>query len=396
MRKDTHNTNYDASSFVRLATNGILAATLLLALPANAGVHLSADTRIDTYQLIEERLGGNSKEVPDCSHSEFGPHISQLHDPEVGTDVFAFHIHTAFDDDRCMIYDRQRTEITTYNAKALKNDVMVYQWRFKLDESYLPSTFWNHIFQLRPIDSVPGGNPLFTFSLLSGETEELLFYQDTGDGMKVLHRTPLEQFKGQWIDARVTAQHSLSGFIEVTLTSTHDNVTLLEWKKDDINLWLSDDTRFVLPKWGNYRSLEGTGPLRDEIVLYNDFCVAKEGESCDMLKAVNELQIGTVDPGFHVSDPGAINPFPNGRALPENNILSIFMRLFNVENTNARRHSNSAGSGFVGTDETRRIPGTYESWPKTHAGENAENPEKPRIIEFLESRLSSTRTSAAR
>ena len=58
-----------------------------------AQVYLFADGVSDTYTLINSVLGGTAEEVPDCSHPDFGPHITQAFDSELGTYAFVFSIH---------------------------------------------------------------------------------------------------------------------------------------------------------------------------------------------------------------------------------------------------------------------------------------------------------------
>ena len=51
---------------------------------------LVADGRTDTYKLIDKSLGGMAEETPDCSHPDFGPHITQVFDSDMGQPVFLF------------------------------------------------------------------------------------------------------------------------------------------------------------------------------------------------------------------------------------------------------------------------------------------------------------------
>lgn len=340
-----------------------LGAFALLAGPANAGIFVTAVPTVDTYQLFTEKLRRAIIEVPDCSHSEFGPHITQQFDAELQKHVFAFHLHVDHDDDRCMVYDRQRTEISTYHAVARENDVRTYQWRFRIPEDYLPSTFWNHVFQLRPIDPEPGGNPVFTISMLSGEIEELLFYHDGGSRMEVVHRTPLAEFKGQWIDAEVKARLAPVGSIHVRLTSTLDGTVLLEWRQDDINLWTNDGsviTSFVLPKWGNYRSLTGAHALKDETLLYDEFCIALENETCESLK-LRDMVASYPAPAFqHLPlTVGPLNPFPIADDGTSNSPVLRFLR------TLLSASASGSATRTTGTSSQTRLPESKDAGDET-------------------------------
>lgn len=89
-------------------------AILSTAPTALAQRYLIADGQTDTYTLINRTLGGTAVETPDCSHRDFGPHITQEFDQDLGRYTFVFHIHVVPDNDRCVAFDRQRNEIKTY------------------------------------------------------------------------------------------------------------------------------------------------------------------------------------------------------------------------------------------------------------------------------------------
>src|SRR5262249_507809 len=70
------------------------------------------------------------------------------------------------------------------------------------------------------------------------------------------------------------------GSYSLTLTSLLDASQLLSVSSNDIDLWRTGTT-FVRPKWGIYRSLNNAEYLRDEVVLFADFCLAKGSDPCD-------------------------------------------------------------------------------------------------------------------
>ncbi|KAG4080375.1 hypothetical protein HA402_006713 [Bradysia odoriphaga] len=95
----------------------ICLAVTVIRLQCDAVTHLRADGVTDTYTLIDAALlerSGTVVETPDCKHTDFGPHITQVFDDELNRHVFAFHSHIRQDDDRCINTDRQRVEIKTY------------------------------------------------------------------------------------------------------------------------------------------------------------------------------------------------------------------------------------------------------------------------------------------
>ena len=82
-------------------------------------VTLIADGPGDTYELINAALANTGRdvvEVPDCGHTSFGRHIDEIFDAELNKNVFQFYAHVDQDNDRCQNFDRQRTEIKTYDG----------------------------------------------------------------------------------------------------------------------------------------------------------------------------------------------------------------------------------------------------------------------------------------
>jgi hypothetical protein len=96
--------------FLRAA---LLFTVVLCAAPAlRAQVFLTADGETDSYTLVNNALGAGP-ETPDCSHPDFGEHITQASDSDLGKPAFVFNIHVTPDNDRYVNFDRQRLEIKT-------------------------------------------------------------------------------------------------------------------------------------------------------------------------------------------------------------------------------------------------------------------------------------------
>src|SRR5262249_54786708 len=133
---------------------------------------LNADGQTDTYTLINNLLGGTAQEVPDCSHPDFGPHITQAWDADLGKFAFIFHIHITPDNDRCVAFDRQRNEIKTYGPspdylKGFLGDSVTFRWRFRLDSGFQPSPSFTHIHQIKAGDG-DSAAPIITLTPRSG------------------------------------------------------------------------------------------------------------------------------------------------------------------------------------------------------------------------------------
>ena len=129
---------------------------------------LSADGPGDTYELITSELapGFNPIESPDCSFPAFGRHIDEIFDTDLNTDVFRFHLHVDENDDRCIIFDRQRNEIKTYDKSpddllGVENEIVEYKWKFKIDAGFQASPKFSHLHQLKAV-----GGPEDSLSLI--------------------------------------------------------------------------------------------------------------------------------------------------------------------------------------------------------------------------------------
>jgi hypothetical protein len=72
-------------------------------------VFMDADSAGDAYaRFLSKKYG---YEVPDCKHAV--RHITEEWDAALKKHVFVFGIHRDLDDDRCINFDRQRSEIKT-------------------------------------------------------------------------------------------------------------------------------------------------------------------------------------------------------------------------------------------------------------------------------------------
>ena len=92
--------------------------------------------------------------------------------------------------------------------------------------------------------------------------------------MKTLAEKPLSSFLDTWVHVyeRITFGPSGSTFIDIRRVS--DGAQLLTYTGSGLDNWRTGTT-FCRPKWGIYRSLSNPASLRDEVVLYDRFCLAK-------------------------------------------------------------------------------------------------------------------------
>ncbi len=269
----------------RRILTSLVFACLFTCRAAHAQVYLSADGQTDTYALINQTLGGTAEEVPDCSHPDFGPHITQAYDADHGKYSFVFSIHVTPDNDRCSAFDRQRNEIKTYGPspdylKGFNGDTVTFRWRFKLDAGFQPSPSFTHIHQIKAGDG-DAAAPIITLTPRANAERLQIIHVDSAGRSTTIATTPLEPFKGAWVDAYERITYGSDGSYAITLTNLSDGTALLSYSRDHIDLW-RDGTTFVRPKWGIYRSLNNPGYLRDEDVQFDQFCLAKGVDDCPL------------------------------------------------------------------------------------------------------------------
>ncbi len=264
-------------------------------------VELNADGPGNTYSLITSVLAPNYNpiEAPDCSHTAFGEHIDEAFDDDLGINVFRFYLHTTPDDDRCINDDRQRNEIKTYdqspdNLLGIEDEIVVYTWKFKLDEGFQSSPNFTHIHQLKSVGGPFAGMPMYTLTTRKGNPDRIeLRYAETTAQVTLL-QTDLAPFIGTWVDVTETITYGASGTYALEIKRVSDGTPLFTYSNNDIINW-REDADFVRPKWGIYRSLLNAQDLRDETVLYANFSI-EEVETLSLLDSGINTDSFTISP----------------------------------------------------------------------------------------------------
>ncbi len=247
--------------------------------PQGMAVELKADGPGNTYELITSVLapGNNPVEVPDCNHADFGRHIDEVFDNDLGTHVFRFHLHVEPDNDRCIRFDRQRNEIKTYapspdNLLAVQNETVIYKWKFKLPEGFQSSPNFTHLHQLKSVGETVTGIPMYTLTTRKGTPDRLELRHAETDTQVTLSRTDLAPLTNVWLQVTETVTFGESGSYAIEIKRISDDTVLFEYTDESIQNW-QPGAEFVRPKWGIYRSLINAQDLRDETVLYADFSI---------------------------------------------------------------------------------------------------------------------------
>ena len=238
-----------------------------------AQVVLEANGPGNTYELINSVLAPNATavEAPDqCgNHASFGRHIAEVFDATLNQFVFEFYAHANDDNDRCMSFDRQRTEIKTYapspnNLKGTAGETVTYKWKFRLPQGFQASSSFTHIHQIKAV----GGDeddPIFTLTPRAGSTNrmELIHVPATVSTNIYLATANLSLFLGVWVEVTEQIKYGVNGTYSIIIKRVSDGATLLSYANNNI-LTMRANNDFVRPKWGIYRSLNNVAQLRDD------------------------------------------------------------------------------------------------------------------------------------
>lgn len=258
--------------------------------------------------MIQDVLGAEP-ETPDCSHPQFGPHIKQAQDVDLGKPVFFFFMHVTPDNDRCIADDRQRLEIKTdsespaYN-KAFLDDTVTYRWKFRLPAGFQSSSSFTHIHQLKAGDG-DAEAPIITLTPKKGVPDKIqILWSDgaAGNGA-TLTDAPLAPFLDTWVEAYEKVTYGENGKYSIVVRRVRDGAILLTYTNTNIDLWRVGTT-FVMPRWGIYRSLANPSELRDEQIRFDRFCLAKGNDDCPEDPTVPKVSL-SVSPSSRSVLPGA-------------------------------------------------------------------------------------------
>jgi polysaccharide lyase-like protein len=270
----------------RALTLGIVCfvATILCSIDSSAQVTVSADGPGNTYELLESR--GFGLETPDCGHAV--RHVREIFDSTLGKNVFAFDSHRDLDNDRCTNFDRQRMEVKTAPGSA-NQDILqhtngqtaYYRWKFKLPSGFQASSNFTHIFQIKAQAGDDAGSPLVTITPRAGspDTLQIIWTPPSGQsGGGVKAQADLSLFRNVWVEAFVQYRSADSGNVQLSIKRLSDGATLVSWNSGTVDTW-RDGNNYNRGKWGIYRSLNSISSLRDETVLFADWCISESSAS---------------------------------------------------------------------------------------------------------------------
>ncbi|HET9571868.1 MAG TPA: T9SS type A sorting domain-containing protein [Bacteroidales bacterium] len=240
---------------------------------------LEADGPGNTYELINSVLapGFDVIETPECIHPEFGRHIAEVWDADLGRYVFEFYIHVQPDNDRCINFDRQRVEIKTYdkspaNLVGVTGESIVYKWKFKIPIGFQPSTSFTHIHQIKAVGG-DESDPIFTLTVRKATPNRIELIHDNKTRLTTAN---LSLFEGVWVEAEERVQvDSLHGTYSISIKKLSDGTPLLSYSNTNL-MTIRYNNSFIRPKWGIYRSLNSPSSLRDEALRFSGFSIYEE------------------------------------------------------------------------------------------------------------------------
>lgn len=231
--------------------------------------------------FFNEKLGGVAVEDQSC-HEANSTRILEVFDNVLQKYVFSFNIKINDVDCATNESDRQRLEVKTYSLspdhlKGINGEAHFYSWKLYVPEGFQVSTAFTHLFQIKPV----GGNdamPLISLTARKANPSRLeILYAATNEAQRIAE-APLSQFVGKWLEIRVGARYESVGSFEITINEIPSNTQLFHFV-NNVDMW-REGTEFNRPKWGIYRSLSNAQDLREETLLYNDFCIAEVENVC--------------------------------------------------------------------------------------------------------------------
>ena len=242
-------------------------------------VFLSANGPGNTYEEINNALapGRDVVEVPDCVHTEFGRHIEEVFDDQLGKYVFNFLVHKTPDNDRCQNFEKQRVEIKTYggspdNLKAIQGETVYYSWKFKLPINFKVSKNFTHLHQIKSVGGIYASAPMVTLTARKATPDRMELRYTSTNTQSTLKTALLDLFRGEWVKVTEVIKYENLGEYYLKISRISDGSVLLKYNITTIDMW-QDGSSFARPKWGIYRSIKSLSNLRDEQVRFADFII---------------------------------------------------------------------------------------------------------------------------
>jgi hypothetical protein len=275
---------------------------------ANATTNLQGNGGTTSVFGVEGPSLSGSNDCTDASrpgdHSDFGEHITHVAESDLpgASTVFLFHSHLAEDSDRCKNLDdidRIRTEIkggpqgrTDPELEHGYGTTSFYRWQFRLDASFVGTSSFSHLFQLKPVGGDDVTIPMVTLTARANDVEVIhigdgTLAGDYRDGISTnLAEPSMANFRGKWVEVSVRVVHRNAadgGALDVRINDVATGAVITDVTETNIDMWRGATNGLVYinrPKWGIYRKLVTGVGQRDETVRFANFCSSEQGDIC--------------------------------------------------------------------------------------------------------------------
>ena len=407
-------TTYYVSQTISSCESSRTAVAVVVYVPTTLPV-LNADGPGNTYELITSVLapcqGISAVEAPDMTngmHPDFGRHIAEVMDTDLGRYVFEFYSHVTTDNDITGGLDRQRVEIKTYagstdNLKGVLGETVTYKWRFKVPTGFQPSGSFTHIHQVKAVDG-DDSTPLFTLTPRYGtpNTLQLIYTQDANSSTDTKREVNLSLFENTWVEAVETIKigTGTAGTYAITIKKVSDGTTILSYSSNAIQTIRTSATdpattgqvanSFIRPKWGIYRSLLDSNRLRDDSMRFSDISISEIVPPTAVLTAnangtvsvsgiaVAETTVTVQFPGGTTGSAaagagGAYGPITSGVLLTSGNVVTTYVSSGNTSPETIGQFTDLpvvSNQSFCtsGTVASLTASGTLVKWYSTASG----------------------------
>ena len=113
----------------------------------------------------------------------------------------------------------------------------------------------------------------------NGDNVIRFVHVDDADVKTILIETSLSPFLDQWVHVYERIEFGAEGSVLIDVRRVADGQPLMTYAGRGVENWRAG-SEFARPKWGVYRSLKSKEEfgLRDEVVLFDAFCLAKGTE----------------------------------------------------------------------------------------------------------------------
>ncbi|WP_229719265.1 hypothetical protein [Winogradskyella schleiferi] len=115
--------------------------------------------------------------------------------------MFRFFAHKTPDNDRCINFDRQRTEIKTYNQspdnlKAVEAETVEYKWKFKIPSNFQVSSNFTYLHQIKSVDGAFASIPMITLTARKASPDRLELRYTPTNNQNTIQTAEVNLFRG--------------------------------------------------------------------------------------------------------------------------------------------------------------------------------------------------------